>query len=143
MAGSKGLILDTGPLVAYLASDEQYHDWSSDQFARHDGPLITCEAVVSEAWFLLRHLPRHLRRLRAMLADGVFDLAFHLEDEAAAISKLMDRFDDVPMSLADACLVRLSELHPKVPLLTLDSDFKVYRRNGRQLIPVIAPDTAN
>jgi predicted nucleic acid-binding protein len=128
------------PLVAYLAADEQHHTWATSQFQQHDGSLITCEAVVSEAWFLLRHLPRHLRQLRAMLADGVFDLSFHLENEAAAIARLMDRFNDVPMSLADACLVRLSELHPKLPLLTLDSDFKVYRRHGRQLIPVIAPE---
>jgi len=140
MAGSKGVILDTGPLVAYLASDDQHHAWSTEQFHRYEGPLITCESVVSEAWFLLRHSPRHLRQLQAMLADGVFDLSFHLEKEGAAIARLMDRFGDVPMSLADACLVRLSELHPKVPLLTLDSDFKVYRRHGRQLIPFVAPE---
>lgn len=139
MAASKGLILDAGPLVAYLADDEQHHSWATAQFQQHEGSLVTCEAVVSEAWFLLRHLPRHLRRLRAMLADGVFDLSFHLEDEGAAVARLMDRFDDVPMSLADACLVRLSELHPKLPLLSLNSDFKVYRRHGRQLIPVISP----
>jgi uncharacterized protein len=139
MAARTGILLDTGPLVAYLAEDEQHHVWATEQFRQLDGALITCEAVVSEAWFLLRRLPRHLARLRAMLADGVFDLSFHLEDEAKATSSLMDRYDDVPMSLADACLVRLSELHPKLPLVTLDSDFKVYRRHGRQLIPVIAP----
>lgn len=139
MAANRGLILDAGPLVAYLAADEQHHAWATEQFQQHDGALITCEAVISEAWFLLRHLPRHLRRLRAMLTDGVFDLTFHLEDEATAIARLMERFDDVPMSLADACLVRLSEIHPKLPVMTLDSDFKIYRRQGRQLIPVIAP----
>lgn len=140
MAVSRGILLDTGPLVAYLAEDEQHHAWATGQFKELEGALITCEAVMSEAWFLLRRLPRHLARLRAMLADGVFDLSFHLEDEAAAISALMARYDDVPMSLADACLVRLSELYPKLPLLTLDSDFKVYRRLGRQLIPVITPE---
>ncbi len=141
MAGSKsGVILDTGPLVAYLASDEQHHEWATQQFMQYDGPVITCEAVISEAWFLLRHAPRHLSCLQAMLADGVFDLTFHLEDEARSVTTLMDRYDDVPMSLADACLVRLSELHPKLPLLTLDSDFKIYRRHGRQVIAVIAPD---
>jgi predicted nucleic acid-binding protein len=132
--------MDTGPLVAYLDDDERHHEWATQEFMRPDGPLITCEAVVSEAWFLLRRLPRHLARLRAMLADGVFDLSFHLEDEARSISTLMDRYNDMPMSLADACLVRLSELHPKLPLMTLDSDFKVYRRHGRQLIPVICPE---
>lgn len=139
MAASLGLLLDTGPLVAYLATDELHHDWATQQFMRHDGPLITCEAVIGEAWFLLRHLPRHLSRLHTMLADGVFDLSFHLADEAPAISALMTRYNDVPMSLADACLVRLSELHPKVPLITLDSDFFIYRRHGRQMIPVISP----
>ena len=133
------VLLDTGPLVAYLVDDEQHHDWATEQFSRHDGPLVTAEAVISEAWFLLRRFPRHLRILRQMLADEVFNLSFHLEDEGAAVSVLMDRYGDVPMSLADACLVRLSELHPKLPLLTLDSDFKVYRRHGRQLIPVVAP----
>lgn len=141
MAGSRvGIILDTGPLVAYLASDELHHDWATRQFMLHDGPIITCEAVISEAWFLLRHAPRHLRRLQSMLADGVFDLGFHLDTESKNVGTLMDRYGDVPMSLADACLVRLSELHPKVPLLTLDSDFKIYRRNGRQVITVIAPE---
>jgi predicted nucleic acid-binding protein len=141
MAGSKsGIILDTGPLVAYLARDEQHHEWATQQFMQHDGSVITCEAVISEAWFLLRHAPRHLRCLQAMLADGVFDLSFHLEDQAPTVSSLMDRYDDVPMSLADACLVRLSELHPKRPLLTLDSDFKIYRKQGRQVICVIAPE---
>ena len=139
MAATRGILLDTGPLVAYLDNDERHHAWATEQFMRHDGPLITCEAVISEGWFLLRRLPHLLGRLRAMLADGVFDLSFHLEDEAKAISALMDRYNDVPMSLADACLVRLSERHPKLPLLTLDSDFKVYRRHGRQLIPVIYP----
>ena len=140
MAASKrGVLLDTGPLVAYLAIDEQHHDWATRQFMEHEGPVVTCEAVISEAWFLLRHARRHLRRLQSMLADGVFDLTFHLSDEAIGVSALMDRYDDVPMSLADACLVRLSELHPTLPLITLDSDFKIYRRNGRQMITVISP----
>lgn len=139
MAANDGILLDAGPLVAYLAEDEQHHGWATRQFMRVAGRPFTCEAVLGEAWFLLRHLPRHLARLRAMLADGVFDLSFHLEDEAAAVGRLMDRYHDVPMSLADACLVRLSELHPGLPLLTLDSDFKIYRRHRRQMIPVISP----
>lgn len=139
MAASRGILLDTGPLVAYLADDEQHHEWATEQFRQHDGPAITCEAVISEAWFLLRNQPRHLARLQAMLADGVFDLSFHLENEAVPIVKMMSRYSDVPMSLADACLVRLSEMHPKLPLLTLDSDFQIYRRHGRQMIPVLCP----
>ncbi len=139
MAVERGVILDTGPLVAYLAEDDRHHIWAEEQLKQHEGSVVLCDAVISEAWFLLRRSPRHLKRLRAMLADGVFDLSFHLEDQVQAISILMDRFDDVPMSLADACLVRLSEMHPKLLLLTLDADFKIYRRHGRQMIPVSSP----
>ncbi len=143
LAGSKtGIILDSGPLVAYLASDEQHHDWATAQFKKFDGAVITCEAVISEAWFLLRHSPKHLRRLQAMLADGVFDLRFHLEDEAIEVRTLMDRYENVPMSLADACLVRLSEIHSRIPVVTIDSDFLVYRRHGKQMIQIISPHGA-
>jgi predicted nucleic acid-binding protein len=139
MAGS-GVILDAGPIVAYLANDEEYHGWATAQLQRHTGPLITCEAVLGEAFFLLRRLSRHRRLLRQMLADGMFDLAFHLSDHQMAVSELMKSYADVPMSLADACLVRLSEIHPRLPVLTLDSDFLIYRRARRQHIPVILPE---
>ncbi len=140
MAKSDGILLDTGPLVAYLASDEQHHAWATEQFRQFTGPLITCEAVLGEAFFLLRKSPRHLKSLRQMLADGAFDLSFHLLDEGLAISRLMDSYHDVPMSLADACLVRLSELHATLPVVTLDSDFRIYRRFGRKQIPFIMPE---
>jgi predicted nucleic acid-binding protein len=140
MAASRGVLLDTGPLVAYLAADERFHEWATRQFQTFDGPIITCEAVISEAWFLLRHKPRHIRQLQSMLGDGVFDLSFHLENESGRVAKMMDRYGDIPMSLADACMVRLSEINAKLPLLTLDSDFNVYRRHGRQLIPVLCPN---
>lgn len=139
MAARHGVLLDTGPLVAYLAADETHHAWVTAQLARLTGAIFTCEAVLGEAFFLLRHHPRHLASLRAMVADGVFDLSFHLQTETAAVTRLQARYADVPMSLADACMVRLSELHPQLPLLTLDGDFHIYRRNLRQLIPLLAP----
>ena len=139
MAGTNGILLDAGPLVAYLASDEQHHAWVTEQFQRFNGPILTCETVLSEAFFLLRKSPRHLKSLRHMLQESVFDLSFHLAEEAPAVSALMHSYHDVPMSLADACLVRLSELHPTLPVVTLDSDFTIYRRFGRQRIPVIMP----
>jgi predicted nucleic acid-binding protein len=74
-----------------------------------------------------------------MLWDGRFNLSFSLASEARAIVHLRRSYRNVPMSLADACLVRLSELHPKLSLITFDSDFHIYRRNKRQLIPIIAP----
>lgn len=139
MAVNDGVLLDAGPLVAYLAEDERHHGWATQQFSRVTGRAVTCEAVLSESWFLLRRWPRHLARLRALLVDGVLDLTFHLETEAAAVGRLLERYREVPISLADACLVRLSELHPRLPLLTLDAHFHIYRRNRRQVIPVISP----
>lgn len=107
--------------------------------AECDGSLITCEAVMTEAFFLLRHHAPHLSALERMLSESVFDLSFSLANEARAVVALRKGYRNIPMSLADACIVRISEIHPHVPVLTIDSDFTVYRRNKRDLIPVIAP----
>ena len=135
----KGLLLDTGPLVAYLDPDEQNHAWVSDQLSQIDGPLISCEPVVTEAFFLLRHHALQVAALEKLLLDGMIELSFSLRKELRPVIALRRRFREVPMSLADACLVRLSELHPALAVLTLDSDFRVYRRNRRDLIPCIMP----
>lgn len=136
---TEGLLLDTGPLVAYLDSDDRNHAWACSLFEESSGPLITCEPVLAEAFFLLRrHVPQ-INALEEMLWDGRFNLSFSLASEARAIVHLRRSYRNVPMSLADACLVRLSELHPKLSLITFDSDFHIYRRNKRQLIPIIAP----
>ncbi len=71
---------------------------------------------------------------------GVLVVSFALGEEVDTIIRLMKRYANVPMSLADACLVRMTEMHTKSELLTLDSDFKIYRKNGRQVIPTILPD---
>jgi predicted nucleic acid-binding protein len=133
------VLLDTGPLVAYLNTDDAHHAWACEQFARDSARLVTCEAVLTEAFYLLRRFRPQVAALRVMLADGVFDLTFSLGKERAFVVGLMERYQDVPMSLADACLVRLAELRPSMPVLTLDGDFRIYRRNKRQQIPVIAP----
>ena len=133
------MLLDTGPLVAYLDPDDRNHAWACSLFEESTGPLITCEPVLAEAFFLLRkHLPQ-VNALEEMLWDGAFNLSFSLAREARSIVQLRRNYRNVPMSLADACLVRLSELHPKLSLITFDSDFQVYRRNKRQLIPIVTP----
>ena len=133
------ILLDTGPLVAYLNADDAHHSWACEQLARDPARLVTCEAVLTEAFYLLRRHRPQRAALGAMLADGVFDLTFSLGKERAFVAGLMEQYRDVPMSVADACLVRLSELRPAMPVLTLDADFRIYRRNKRQQIPVIAP----
>ncbi len=132
-------IVDTGPIVALLNSQDHYHTWARDLFESIEPPLATCEAVISEACFLVRGLKGGSNAVFGLLDRGVLDLSFRLEPHLAAIGNLMSRYSGVPMSLADACLVRMSELDPKAVVLTIDSDFRVYRRNGRQILPVAMP----
>jgi predicted nucleic acid-binding protein len=101
--------------------------------------LYTCEAVLSEACFLLRRSTGGAEAVLHLLERGLISVAFHLADEAAAVRRLLGRFRAVPMSLADACLVRLAELHAEPAVLTLDADFRIYRRHGRQVIPTLMP----
>jgi predicted nucleic acid-binding protein len=75
----------------------------------------------------------------ALLARQAVRIAFRLDEEHEQVARLMAKYADVPMSLADACLVRMSESNPRARILTLDSDFRVYRRSNRQVVPVVMP----
>ncbi len=130
-------ILDTGPWVAILSERDTHHRWAREHLSALPVPLLTCEAVVAEACFLLGGR-RDL--VTSMLADRLVQIAFHLDDELDRVRALMSKYSDAPMSLADACLVRLSELTGG-PVATLDRDFLVYRVHGRRRIPLIAPFT--
>jgi predicted nucleic acid-binding protein len=136
---SKRIVVDTGPLVAFLNSADGHHEWSVRMLEQIEPPLLTCEAVLSEACFLLRRARGGPQAVLEMVASGAVQVSFSLEREIAAVSKLMTRYASVPMSLADACLVRMMEIEPRSTLLTLDSDFKIYRRNRRQAIPLVTP----
>lgn len=133
-------VLDTGPLVAFVDADEQYHAWSVEQFRRLPPGFITCEAVLTEAFFLLRFSPVAVTNLTRLLRAGHIKVPFHFSAEFNAVTDLMSRYRQVPMSFADACLVRMTELYKEACILTLDADFRIYRRNRRQIIPVIHPD---
>jgi predicted nucleic acid-binding protein len=133
------VLLDTGPLVALLSRRDRYHDWARQEMAAVNPPLLTCESVLSEACFLLRQRPDGRTAVLELARRGLVAAAFDLDREAAAVQKLLGRYGDVPMDLADACLVRLAELTAGSVLLTLDSDFRIYRMHGRQVIPVRMP----
>ena len=132
-------LLDTGPLVAYINQSDQFHGWAVTQMRHLAPPLLTCEPVLTEACFILGRGGKHPADFLARLQEGVIEIAFHLGTEAASVEALMRRYADTPMSLADACLVRLAEIHFDCRLFTLDGDFKQYRRNGRQTIPLLGP----
>ena len=133
------ILVDTGPLVALLSERDRYHPWAMQAFSRAVAPLRTCEAVLSEAWYLLRLTRDGQAALLELVERGLLSIDFALASELAAVRRLVNRYRDQPMSLADACLVRMAELYDDATVLTLDSDFVVYRKNGRQVIALIAP----
>jgi len=138
MAATK-ILLDTGPLVGYLAGKDAHHAWAEEQWDRLFAPCLTCEAVVSEAVFLLLSKGMAAARIGALLAAGSVILDFELEPHRAEVFALLEKYSDRPMSLADGCLVRMAELHRDCRVFTTDPDFKVYRRFRHQVIPLIAP----
>ncbi len=133
-------ILDTGPLVAFLDADDQYHRWAVEQFRSLPPNFITCEPVLTEAFFLLSFSAAAVNGVASLIRDGQIELPFHFSDEVTAVTALISRYRQVPMSFADACLVRMAELNHNAAVLTLDGDFKIYRKNRRQIISVILPD---
>jgi predicted nucleic acid-binding protein len=116
-----------------------YHSWAVEQWKRLRLPLLTCEPVLTEAAFLLHREGRGADAIFALLERGVVKVALAVEKEQADLRALMYRYRNRPMSLADACLVRLSEIHAGARVFTLDSDFRIYRRHGNKVIPTLMP----
>ena len=132
------VILDTGPLVGFLDASDQWHEWSLARFSELPSPMLTCEAVLSEANYLLGGKPG-ADRILEMIELGALDIVPLFPRETPHIRAFMARYG-VRAQLADACLVRLSELHPHCQVLTTDSaDFRVYRRHRNERLPLIAP----
>jgi predicted nucleic acid-binding protein len=134
-----GMLLDTGPLVAYLSAHDRYHEWAVETIEGVDPPIVTCEAVLTEACFLIARARRPAARALEPFERGRLKIDFRLARELGAVRALMQQYVGVPMSLADACLVRLAEI-TGLPICTLDSDFSIYRARGRHPLEVISPD---
>jgi uncharacterized protein len=134
------VLADTGPLVALLDRNDPWHGWAAAQLESLTQPMLTCEAVLSECAFLLSAHDPGARRLFALIEDDIVRLGFDLDDHQQAVARLMAKYDKVPMSLADACLVRMTEIHSSSRVFTIDGDFRIYRRHGRQVIPLICPE---
>jgi len=135
----QGVILDTGPLVAVINGRDRYHKWATLQWAQINPPLLTCEVVLSEACFLLRNLDGGQKAVLELLQRQVLNMPFRLIEHVNPVAWLLEKYSNIPMSLADACLVRMTELYPKSHVLTLDNDFNIYRKNKRQPIPILSP----
>jgi uncharacterized protein len=133
------VIVDTGPIVALLNRRERHHAWVSKVMDAIEPPIFTCDAVLSEACFLLEDNASGPNAVLELVARGLIRSDFRVSAEIEPVRALLKKFANVPMSLADACLVRMSELDNTSRVLTLDSDFKIYRKNRRQVIPTLMP----
>lgn len=134
---STAVLLDTGPLIGFLAEGSEHYEWVCQQWRRLRPPLITCEPVLTEAAFLLKREGGNVDALFALLERGILRIGLRLEDELTDIRALMRRYKDRPMSLADACLVRMTEMYAQATVLTFDKDFRIYRRHGNRVIDVL------
>jgi predicted nucleic acid-binding protein len=132
-------IADTGFLVAFANRNDRYHDWAVEVAEGVTEPLLTCEAVLAEAAFHLESVSVVL----AMLREGLVTLAFDCRDHLPQLALLADRYASRNPDLADLCLIRMSELFPRHSVVTVDRrDFRVYRRNKRDTIPLVCPPDA-
>lgn len=133
------IILDTGPIVAFLNKRDRYFNWANEVFKLLRPPLYTCDAVISEACFLLRNMEGDSIAVIELIERNLVVVDFDLSGEIQTVKRLMSKYANVPMSLADACLIRMAEITKNSQIITLDHDFNVYRRFGRQQIPVLMP----
>ena len=128
----RATLLDTSVIVALLDRDERYHGQCVETVSDVVGPLATCEAVIAEACYLLRRIRGATEAVIRNVAGGVFQTPVRLADQAGTIEKLMKQYRDVPMDLADACLVDLADRMNSGQVLTLDDNFNVYRWRARR-----------
>ena len=133
------VIVDTGPLVALLVAGDDHHRWTIERLRELRPPLLTCEAVLAEAAHLVRRVHDGIARFADLLESDLLRVDFDVMAQRASVTRLLRRYADRPMSLADACLVRLAELHDRAAVFTVDGDFAVYRKHGRRAIPLITP----
>jgi predicted nucleic acid-binding protein len=132
------VLVDAGFLVALLMRRDSNHHWAEAEATKYPPPWKTCEAALSEAFFLLG--ARGAPTLVALMRRNGLQCAFNLADDVESILALMLKYGNVPMSLADACLVRMTEILSDPILLTTDSDFRIYRRHSRQAVPCVLPE---
>jgi uncharacterized protein len=123
-------IVDTGPLIAFFDRAEQHHRWVAERIEELDAPLLVCEPVLAEAMFLLARFEKAQNAMLALVENGALNVAFRVDEHIGELRKLLHRYRNIPMSLADACIVRMSEIHDRHAVLTLDSDFSIYRKHG-------------
>jgi predicted nucleic acid-binding protein len=141
MATPDKTLVDTGPIMALLVADDMHNTWARRVWGELEPPLLTCEAVLSEAQFLLARFGGNPRVVLDFVRRGALLVAFDVQQKVKRLLELQQTYRSLPMSLADACLVRMAEQFPRCRIITTDSHFRIYRRHGRRIIPVVMPET--
>ena len=134
---ANAVIADASVLIALISRRDRHHAWAVSQARQWPAPWLTCESALSEAFFLCGITGR--KALADFVRSGLVKLQFDLVTEIEPVLALMEKYRDVPMSLADACLVRMTEIVAEPIVLTTDSDFRLYRRHSRQVVPSVMP----
>ncbi len=135
----KTVLLDAGPWVAYLRQADLHHVWAREQFSAREA-FVSCEAVLAEVCARLQYYGNDPLVALEFVKSGVVTLGFDLQSNLLAVATLMRKYRDQPMDLADACLVRMTEVEPRSLVVTTDHDFRIYRRNGREIVPHVLPE---
>ena len=135
---ARSVLVDTGFLVALLRKRDERQHWAAMQATTFQPPWLTCEAVLSEAYHLLEEA--NVSGISAMLQRRILTVSFQLTAHLDPVLSLIKKYADVPMALADACLVRMTEILVEPVVLTTDEHFRVYRRHSRQVVPCVLPD---
>jgi uncharacterized protein len=133
------ILIDTGPIISLLNRKDTHHRWTVDQLKRFPVPLITCDAVLSEAFFILQRTPNGVAQFTSLLERELLISNFSFTHHRSSVLNLMSRYINVPMSFADACLVRMIEINDQAKIFTLDSDFTFYRTSDRKTISCVNP----
>lgn len=137
---NRPLIVDTGVLVAAFDRGDAWSGWVAETMKQIQGPLLTCESVLAETWFLLRNTPEAWDKVSGWIDRGWLQIAFSLSENWKTVDSLMKKYRDLPMSLADACLVVMIEQEIGSRVFTLDHHFRIFRHSGRKTVPVLMPE---
>jgi uncharacterized protein len=137
---ARTVLIDSGPIVAALRKRDQHHDWARAQFEATTESFLTCEGVISESLFLLERAPGGKTSLCSLLERAIIVSDFSFHHQLSETLRLIRRYQDTPMSFADACLVRMAELRDEATIFTTESDFQIYRKSSRKVIPLLIPE---
>ena len=135
------VILDTGPLVALFNSNDAFHLWTIETLAPTTAPLLTCEPVITEACYLLNKISPGIgnSKIMSLLERKFIKISFDLAEQFDRVHQLSLKYSDTPMDFADACVVRMTEVHATSSIMTLDSDFRIYRKNDKKMLSLHIP----